>query len=127
MVYKVFDKKSIVSGIVNNEIKQILQLAEELPKKTIIRNFEKRTIYTNIYGVDLADLQSLSKYNKRIRYLLFVIDLFNKYAWVIPIKIKNVLVLLTHFKKYSKNLIENQKKNELIRVVNFTTILLKND
>ena len=84
MVYKVFDKKSIVSGIVNNEIKQILQLAEELPKK-------------------------LSKYNKRIRYLLFVIDLFNKYAWVIPIKIKSVLVLLTHFKKYSKNLIENQK------------------
>ena len=127
MVYKVFDKKSIVSGIVNNEIKQILQLAEELQKKTILRNFEKRTIYTNIYGVDLADLQSLSKYNKRIRYLLFVIDLFNKYAWVIPIKIKNVLVLLTHFKKYSKNLIENQKKYELIRVVNFTTILLKND
>ena len=127
MVYKVFDKKSIVSGIVNNEIKQILQLAEELQKKAILRNFEKRTIYTNIYGVDLADLQSLSKYYKRIRYLLFVIDLFNKYAWVIPIKIKSVLVLLTHFKKYSKNLIENQKKNELIRVVNFTTILLKND
>ena len=109
MVYKVFDKKSIVSGIVNNEIKQILQLAEELQKKAILRNFEKRTIYTNIYGVDLADLQSLSKYYKRIRYLLFVIDLFNKYAWVIPIKIKNMLVLLTHFKKYSKNLIENQK------------------
>ena len=31
-------------------------------------------------------MQSLSKYNKGIKYLLCAIDLFNKYAWVIPIK-----------------------------------------
>ena len=41
MVYKVFDKKSIVSGIVNNEIKQILQLAEELPKKQLLETLKK--------------------------------------------------------------------------------------
>ena len=40
----------------------------------------------NIWGVDLADVQSLSKYNKGIKYLLCAIDLFSKYAWVIPIK-----------------------------------------
>ena len=39
-------------------------------------------------GVDLADMQSLSKYNKGIKYLLCAIDLFSKYAWVIPIKDK---------------------------------------
>ena len=73
MVYKFFDKKSKGSGVVNNEIKQNLQLAKEL-HKPIIRNFKKRTVYLgfkgNIWGADLADMQSLNKYNKGIRYLL---------------------------------------------------------
>ena len=38
MVYKFCDKKSAGSDVVNNEIKQNLQLAEELDKP-IIRNF----------------------------------------------------------------------------------------
>ena len=41
----------------------------------------------NIWGVDLADMQLISKYNKGIRYLLCAIDLFSsKYAWVVPLK-----------------------------------------
>ena len=59
MFYKFFDKKSAGSGVANNEIKQNLQLAEEL-YKTIIRNFKKRTVYSefkdNIWNADLADL-----------------------------------------------------------------------
>ena len=31
-------------------------------------------------------MQSLTKYNKGIKYLLCAIDLFSKYAWVVPIK-----------------------------------------
>ena len=42
MVYKFFVKKFVSSGVANNEIKQNLQLAEEL-HKPIIRNFKKRT------------------------------------------------------------------------------------
>ena len=42
----------------------------------------------DIWGVDLADMQSLSKYNKGIKYLLCTIDFFSKYACVIPIKDK---------------------------------------
>ena len=60
--------------------------------KPIIRNFKKRTVYSgfkdNIWGVDLADMLSLSKYNKGIKYLLCEIDLFSKYAQVVPIKDK---------------------------------------
>ena len=71
------------------------QLANEL-HKSIIRKFKKRKVYSpfrdNIWGVDLADMQSLSKYNKGIKYLLYVIVLFSKYAWVIPIKDKKGLV-----------------------------------
>ena len=61
MVYKYFDEKSSEgSGVANNEIKENLQLAEEL-HKTIIRKLKKRTVYSgfknNIWGPDLADTQ----------------------------------------------------------------------
>ena len=92
MVYNFFDKKSTAIGIANNEIKQNLQLAKELLHKPVIRNFRKRTVYSglkdNIWGTYLADMQSLSKYNKGIKYLLSAIDLLSKNAWVIPIKDK---------------------------------------
>ena len=99
MVYKFFDKKSKESGITNESN---YQLANKL-HKPIIRKFKKRKVYSsfrdNILGLDLADMQSLSKYNKGIKYLLCAIDLFSKYAWVVPLKHKKELVLLMHFKK----------------------------
>ena len=36
----------------------------------------------NIWGFDLVNMLSLSKYNKGIKYFLCIIDLFSKYAWV---------------------------------------------
>ena len=53
MVYKFFEKKSAGSGVANNEIKQNLQLAEEL-HKPIIRNFKKEQFLQDlniIFGV----------------------------------------------------------------------------
>ena len=100
MVYKFFDKKSSGSGI--TEIKPNYQLANEL-HKLIIRKFKKRKVYSyfrdNIWGIDLADMQSLSKYNRGIKYLLCGIDLFSKCTWVIPLKDKKEQVLLMDFKK----------------------------
>ena len=85
------DKSASGCGIANDKIKQNLQLAKKL-HKPITRNFKKRTVYSgfknNIWDADLADMQPLSKYRKGMKYLLCVIDLFNKYAWVIPIKDK---------------------------------------
>ena len=90
MVYKFFDKKSKGSGI-KNDITENQQLANEL-HKPIIRKFKKRKVYSsfkdNIWGVDLAHMQLISKYNKRIRYLLCAIDLFSKYAFAVPLKDK---------------------------------------
>ena len=45
-------------------------------------------------------MQLTSKFNKGFRFLLCVIDIFSKYAWVIPLKDKKVLILLMLFKKY---------------------------
>ena len=44
-------------------------------------------------------MQSLSKYNKGIKYLLCAIDLFSKYAWVIAIKDKKRTSIVNAFKK----------------------------
>ena len=89
MVYKFFDKKSSGSGLPSN--KENMQIANEF-HKPIIRKLKKRKLYPsfrdNIWGVDLADMQLLSKFNKGFRFLLCVIDIFSKYAWVIPLKDK---------------------------------------
>ena len=80
MVYKFFDKKSSGSGVATEPN---YQLANELHRQ-IIRKFKRRKVYSsfrdNIWGVDLADMQSLSKYNKGIKYLLCATNLFSKYA-----------------------------------------------
>ena len=44
-------------------------------------------------------MQSLGKYNRGIKYLLCVIDLFGKYAWVVPIKDKKGTSIVNAFKK----------------------------
>ena len=83
MVYMFFDKKSSGSGA-NPESNY--QVANELHEQ-IIKTFKRRKVYLSfrdsIWGVDLADMQSLSKCNKGIKYLLRAIDLFSKYAWLL--------------------------------------------
>ena len=99
MVYKFFDKKSSGSGIVNEPN---YQLANEL-HKPIIRKFKKRRVYSsfrdNIWGTDLVDIQSLSKYNEGIKYLLCAIDLFSKYVWVVPVNDKKGTSIVNAFQK----------------------------
>ena len=63
-----------------------------------------------IWGVDLADMQSLSKYDKGIKYLLCAIDLFSKYAWVISIKDKKGTSIVNAFQKIIS---EGRKPNKI--------------
>ena len=92
-------KKSSGSGIANEPN---YQLANEL-HKPIIKKFKKRKVYSsfrdNIQGFDLAYMQSLSKYNQRIKCLLCAIDLFIKYALVVPLKDKKGTSILNAFQK----------------------------
>ena len=108
LVYKFFYKKSKGTGI-KNEIKQNQQLSNEL-HKLIITKFKKRKVYSsfkdNIWGVDLADLQLISKYNKGIRYLLCAIDLFSKYAFVVPLKDQKGTTITNAF----QNILNNSKR-----------------
>ena len=56
-------------------------------------------------------MQSLSKYNKGIKYLLCTIDLVSKYAWVIPIKDKKGVTITNAFQKILKKF--NRKPNKI--------------
>ena len=125
MVYKMFYKSSALlsdksvagSGVnmyanesaFNNE-----KLAEEL-NKPIIRKFTKRTVYSrfkdNIWGGDLADMQLISKFNKELRFLLCVIDIFSKYACVVPLKDKKGITITNAFQKMLKE--SNRKPNKI--------------
>ena len=115
MVYKFFDKKSKRAGLKENQgnFLQNSRLADEF-HKPIIRKFKKGKVYSsfknNIWSVDLADRQLISKHNKGIRYLLCVIDLFSKYAWVVPLKDKKGVSIVNTFQSILKSLIENQIK-----------------
>ena len=106
MAYKFFDKKATAepsakhvmgSGIASSSI-----LANEL-HKPVIKKFNKRKVYSqfkyNIWGVDLADMQLLSRKNKGIKYLLCGIDLYSKYAFVVPLKDKEGISIVNVFNK----------------------------
>ena len=135
MVYKFFDKKSTAGpsaepsflermGSGAKKLKNTTKLsslehsssilADEL-RKPVIKKFEKRKAYSqfkdNIWGVDLADMQSLSRKNKVIKYLLCAIDLYSKYAFVIPLKDKKGISIVNGFNKIIKQ--SNRKPNKI--------------
>ena len=97
MIYKFFDKeisatsanKFAGSGIKNGNISN-KELAEELLEelwKAIFRKFKIKKVLSTFIA-DFTDMQLITKLSQGFRCLLFVIDIFNKYAWVIPLKDK---------------------------------------
>ena len=83
----------------------------------LLKKFNKRKVYSqfkdNIWGVELADTQSLSKKNKGIKYLLCVIDLFSKYVFVVPLKDKKGISVTNGLNKIIK---QSGRKPNKIRV-----------
>ena len=122
MVYKCFDKKSASladksakgSGVNTKPAPQNQQLAEEL-HQPIIKKFEKREVHAafkdNIWGANLADMQLLSRYNLGIRFLLCVIDIYSKYAWVVCLKDEKGVSIVTAFQSILKQ--SNRKPNKI--------------
>ena len=85
--------------------------------KPIIRKFNKIKVQSlfidNVWGADLADMQLISEFNKGFRFLLRVIDIYSKYAWVIPLKDKKRTTITNTFQK---NLDESNRKPNKIWV-----------
>lgn len=68
------------------------QLATEL-HKPVIRKFPRRRIYVphidHTWAADLVDMREFSKWNKGIKYILTVIDIFSRFGWMVPLKDKS--------------------------------------
>ena len=83
-------------------------IAKEL-HKPITRNFRKRRVISygvdKVWAADLVEIQKYSKWNKGIKYLSMVIDIFSKYGWIEPLKDKeteSVSLAFDHIFKKSK-------------------------
>ena len=94
----------LMNQIINWQMNFINQLLENF-KKEVYTSFKD-----NIWGVDLADMQSLSKYNKGNKYLLCATDLFSKYVWLVPIKDKKGTSICNAFQKIIS---EGRKPNKI--------------
>ena len=56
-------------------------------------------------------MQLINKFNKGFRFLLCVIDIYSKYAWVILLKNKNCITITNAFQKLLKE--SNRKPNKI--------------
>ena len=82
------------------------QLAEEL-HKPIIRKFIKRKVFVKgvdeIWAADLVEMGKFSEWNKGIKYLLMVIDVFSKFGWIEPLQNKKGETVAAAFEKIFKS------------------------
>ena len=81
----------------------ITQLLENLKEERCIHQL--KTIFRG-RGVDLADMQLISKCNKRTKFFLCVIDVFIKCAWVVPLKDKRGVTIVNAF----QNILDSSKR-----------------
>ena len=81
-------------------------LSEEL-NKGVINKFERKKVIVNhideIHSYDLVDMTKYSRMNKGCKYIFTNIDIFSKYAWSFPIKLKKYKILNLVSKRYLKN------------------------
>ena len=120
MAYKFFDKRTAGSGVSTLANKSAIKstpqnekLAEER-QKPIIKTLKKK-VYSafkdNIRGADLAEMHLINKFNKGFRFLLCVIDIFSKYAWVVPLSDKKCVSIVNAFQNILKKF--NRKPNKI--------------
>ena len=96
---------------------------------TLHKSARRRYVRNRIYlaGIDaqwqadLADMQAIAHQNKGARYLLTVIDVFSKYAWVALVKSKDAVVVTVAFRQILNaaaprhpNRLQTDKGNEFL-------------
>ena len=71
-------------------------------------------------------MQLISKFNKRFRFLLCVIDIVSKYAWVVPLEDKKGVSTVDAFQKILDKSGRKPNKIWVDKGSDFTIVLLKN-
>ena len=102
-------------------LKQIKEWLEEQEayslSRNVLRNFQRgRVLVTGIddqWEADLGDFQDYADDNDNYRYVLFVIDVFSRYGWALPIKNKTAEEIIRAFKIILNN--EEGRKPQCLR------------
>ena len=72
-------------SVIKNEIICNKKLTEGFNKPIVIKFYKRKAhalFIDNIWGADSVDMELISKFNKGCRFLLCVIDIYSKYAWL---------------------------------------------
>lgn len=79
------------------------QYVKEL-MKPVVKSFQRRKVNVffnnDIWTADLIDYNNLSKFNKNVKYLLCVMDIYSRFVWVFPLKDKSSQLVLQSFKTF---------------------------
>ena len=101
-----FISRALGGNIPSQSVQWTNLLADEL-HKPVIKKFKKRRVFVKgidkIWSCDLVDMQSLSKSNNGIKYLLTIIDIFSKYAWIVALKNKTGATVTAAFAEIFKS------------------------
>jgi hypothetical protein len=76
--------------------------------RPVCKHFQRNpydvTNVTVVWECDLTDIQNLSRYNDKYRYLLYVIDVFSKFLHIVPLRSKAGTAVSTHFDLFFQNI-----------------------
>ena len=96
------------------------------PHKPVWYNFPRnRVIVTEIDGADLVDISSFTHFNKGYKFLPTCIDVFSKFAWVVPLKNKMGESLVNSFQSILNLGRSPEKLQTLTKELNFSIIIFK--
>ena len=118
LYFKHFSIKKIKVVVLEMKLNKINKLQMNFINQLIKKKFKKIRVYSlfkdNIWGVGLADMQLINKFNKGTRFLLCVIDIFSivsKYSWVVTLKDKKGVTIVNAFQKVLGR--SNRKPNKI--------------
>ena len=124
MVFNFFDRKTTGNGATKLANKSAIKYAPQneqlLKNEPIIKKLKKKKCIQHTRmdadagNSHLADMQLISKCSKGFRFLLCLIDIYSKYAWVVPLKDKTAVSIVNAFQKILK---ESARKPHKIWVV----------
>ena len=79
----------------SNQLKNYTKLLQNLKNE----DYTHFSQIDNIWGADPADMQLIRKFNKGFQFLSYVVDIYSKYTWVVPLKEKKGNTITNDFQK----------------------------
>ena len=120
-------KPSLSRRRVRDELLKIRSYALHQPLR---KNFPRRRVYVGgineQWGMDLVDIQKQSRYNNNMRFILCVMDIFSKKAWLEAIPNKTAKIVAKAIKKIIKRAHAIPKRIQFDKGKEFLNLHVKN-